>query len=250
MKKRTLGLIIAGVASASMIGTGFAAWVITGNASGTLDGQIQVDTVTDKSIALDVQWKDTEDGKINFLGPETASQTAANQWLTYEALDDGVHTYTEDLSETLALTFTLGDSVTDRSEFSVTFKFEPAAANATNYQAAIDAKFITAPTINGEALNASGEYTCGLDALLPSGHTAEVAIAFAWGAAFDGENPYTFYNGFAYGNKVKKNASGTPEDSAANDAVTIQSIAKTDLTALNTYLNNAGFTLTITVAKN
>ena len=244
MKKRTLGLIIAGVASASMIGTGFAAWVITGNATGTLDGSIQVDTVTDKSIALDVNWKNDEDGKINFLGPET--QNASNEWLAYE--EDSTNPYNEDLSETLVLTFDLGENVT-KSEFEVTFKFEVGATYAADYQAAIDAKFINTPTINGQALDAQGEYSCGLDALLGSGTEAEVALAFTWGAAFNNLNPYTFYNGIAYGTKVKKNAAGTPEASDANDAVTIQSIAKADLTALNDDLNNVGFQLTITVEK-
>lgn len=249
MKKRTLGLIIAGVAAASMIGTGFAAWVITGNATDNFDGTIQVDTVTDKSITLDADWATTEDGKVSFVGPASEDQTATNEWLSYEK-SDGITEFA-DLTETLTLTFGLGNDV-DASEFDITFKFEVAAANQAGYAASIAAKHINAPTINNAAFDANGEKTFTLSEILAAdATTADVVFAFTWGTAFDSENPYTFYNGIAYNsNVIVDTTTKTPSttNATATDP-TIQTVAKNELTALSDNLANAEFKLTVTVAK-
>ena len=240
MKKRTLGLIIAGVAAASMIGTGFAAWVITGNASAEEQGNFYVDTVTDKSITLEAEWKGAEDGSISFVGPESQTTT---KWLAYEK-SDGITEFA-DLDETLTLKFGLGNDVAP-ADYNVTFAFTATG----NYENAVTNNYIVNPTINGNPLT-DGSYTCTLAGLNVSTSqlTADVVVEFAWGTAFNGMNPYTFYNGFDYNAQVKKNAAGTPEISTAADKVAIQTVAKDDLTALNTALNGVTYTLTITVTK-
>lgn len=242
MKKRTLGLIIAGVAAASMIGTGFAAWVITGNASAEANGNIQVDTVTDNSITLTAAWKENEDGKINFIGP--ATQNAANEWLSFN--DENSYGFV-DLSETLVLTFGLGNDV-NPADFNITFTFAATDTAPSNYESAISSKYINAPTINGSAFT-SGSYTCTLANLgvSSSALTKEVDLAFTWGKAFNDTNPYDFYNGFAYGTKVAKNDAGTPVENESGSPV--QTLAKEELTALNTALSGVSFKLTITVGK-
>lgn len=248
MKKRTLGLIIAGVAAASMIGTGFAAWVITGNATADKQGNFYVDTVTDKSITMTAEWAQNEDGNINFLGPDASAQTATNQWLAYDALTVESKTLNEDLSETLELSFELGTNV-NASEFTVSYELVVDAG----FNTAKAANYVTGPSINGTALTQDAttatKYTGSttLDAILVS-DKADVVIAFGWGTAFDSKNPYTFYNGLTYNTKYTKNAeTGKPE--AAENGTPIQTIAKNDLTALNQALENATFTLTVTVAK-
>ena len=135
MKKRTLGLIIAGVAAASMIGTGFAAWVITGNASAELNGNFAVDTVTDKSITLEAEWKDPEDGLISFVGPE---QQTTTKWLAYEK-SSGITEFA-DLDETLTLKFGLGNDVAP-ADYNVTFAFTATG----NYANAVTNNYIVNP---------------------------------------------------------------------------------------------------------
>ena len=200
MKKKTLGLIIAGVAAASMIGTGFAAWIITSNAEQTASGQFNVEQVTEKGVEITATFAQDE-GVINFLAPENATEG----WLTSDS------SLEEKLSTVLTVDFTLTGAGA-ASDFVVTYDI-----NYSSVQAAITAGYITAPTL-----------TVGDGSLQAFDATdTTVTIAFDWGTAFDGENPYTYYNAL--------------ENNATNRAA-----AKTALEALYTAVNNATFTITIT----
>lgn len=219
MKKKTLGLIIAGVAAASMIGTGFAAWVITANAEKEVEGQFRVDTVEEKGVDITAEFAEGE-GYINFLAPADAT---TGKWLTNTNT-----TNLEDLNTILTVSFDLSGA--QASDFVVTYKIS--VDDAT--QAAIDAKYITAPTLTV----ASG--TAPYDAT-----DTTVTIAFDWGAAFGGDNPYDFYNdNFDYGDKVTVTAGVPAKDENGN--TTIEAVAKAALSDLETKLKNAKFTITIT----
>lgn len=241
MKKRTLGLIIAGVAAASMIGTGFAAWVITGNAKAELTGNFAVDAVSDKGISLTAAWdkdSDADVNTINFLGAPNAN--VENPWLTYTS------TATENLDLNINIT---ADWAADAAatDYVATFKFE---AVGEGYQTAITNKYIVAPTltIGSTVVTMDGETTYGLGTLgFEDGVSKVAVIAFDWGKTFGDTNPYSFYNDFKYDDKVLKDTNGTPVADTTNQAVTIQTYAKTDLAGLESALTGVTFKLTIEV---
>jgi len=232
MKKRTLGLIIAGVAAASMIGTGFAAWVITGNAKAEQTGQFTVDTVTDKGVELTATWGATE-GTIKFLAPENAT---TGKWLTND------NTTLADLDTDLTLTFNFSGSTAEDFNIKVTLTETDGVATAKSAKQIKDAVLKIGTT----------EITSGTPVALNSvltGTTATLNIAYGWGTAFDSKNPYTFYNVFNYGDYVVVDpTTKTPTTTGASSSDdTIQTVAKNELTALNTNLSTAKFTITIEV---
>ena len=213
MKKKTLGLIIAGVAAASMIGTGFAAWIITASATETENGQFAVDTVTEKSLTITPSFASGE-GTINFLAPANAT----TGWLTSDGL-----TGTEKLFTDLTVNFETTGEVSKASDFKVTYAIDYSAV-----QAAINANYITAPVLK---IGASTNVT---DVALTSTTTTDsvtLRIEFGWGSAFELEganvNTYTYYNSLT-NNETNRTA------------------AKTALTALYNAVNDAEFTITIT----
>lgn len=227
MKKRTLGLIIAGVAAASMIGTGFAAWVITGNAKAESTGQFNVDVVEEKGITVTPSFASGAD-QINFFGPSGAT----TGWLTVSGETR------EDLEADLGIAFTYSNA--EASDFNIKITFTGNEA----YNTAVSNNYIVAPVLTVGSTTLTSGTAVGLETLDSTG-SISLNIKFDWGLAFDGDNPYDFYNTFAYGDKVTKNADGTPEiDGESN--TTIQAVAKDDLTALRA-LNQTQFTITIEV---
>ena len=228
MKKRTLGLIIAGVAATSMIGTGFAAWVITASAEAEVQGQFNVDTVSNKGVTITPSFASGE-GEINFFGPSGAT----TGWLTASG------STVEKLSTDLTIAFAFDNA--QASDYNLTVAFTGTSA----YDDAITAGYIVAPTFKFGAT----DYTIGtpvaLDTII-SGTSTTFTITFDWGAAFGGNNPYTFYNTFDYNDDYWMNGN-TPVDSGSGAAAgKIQTKADTDLTAMNTMLDAAQFTITIT----
>jgi len=228
MKKRTLGLIIAGVAAASMIGTGFAAWVITGNAQETANGQFNVDVVEEKGITVTPTFATGAD-QINFFGPSDAT----TGWLTITGATR------EDLEADLGIAFTYSNAQASDFNIKITFTGNDA------YNTAVSDNYIVAPVLTVGSTTLTSGTAVALDSLDTTG-SISLNIKFGWGSAFGGVNPYNFYNNnFAYGDKVTKGTNGAPvEDTSSN--TTIQEVAKNDLTALHA-LDQTQFTITIEV---
>lgn len=229
MKKRSLGLLIAGVAAASMIGTGFAAWVITANAEASQQGQFSVDTVESKGITITPVFGANE-GTINFFGPSGTT----SGWLTVSGETR------EKLSTDLTINFGLLDSAA-YSDFNLTITF----TGSQGYNDAVTAGYIVAPTFELGGSDYDNGDSVALDTVVSS-NSATFTITFDWGDAFGGDNPYDFYNTFAYNDDYwmdEKTPVATGTGAAAGK---IQNKAKTDLEGMNTTLNNANFTITIT----
>lgn len=224
MKKKTLGLLLAGVAAASMIGTGFAAWIITASAEKVEEGQFIVDTVSEKTVTITPSFASDED-TIRFLAPSTGASTG---WLTNDNIA------TEKLAVTLNVAYAFNTGAA-ASDFKVKYDID-----YSSVQAAINAGYITAPTLT---LNDAAYTDATVQAL--SGASEALTITFEWGSAFGGVNPYDFYNdNFDYGDKVTLTEGVPAKDD--NGDTTIEAVAKEALTALSG-INAATFNITITV---
>ena len=80
MKRKSLTMILCLLTCLSLVGVGFASWVISSSDEQVVNGNIVVDTVTDNRIELSVV-ASTETGQnIKFLGPSDPETTA--DWLT------------------------------------------------------------------------------------------------------------------------------------------------------------------------
>lgn len=206
MKRKTLTLAISVFALLAIISVGFASWVITRqDQSKPAEGSISVETINGEVNYLE-EVTIAKDDIIHFGTP--ATMDIENAWLTASSAK------TQDLTATLKIVLT--KNLVEGEKINLTFKVDDSdPTKKAAYEAAIatnptSSNYIKAPvfkmggtevtelTSDNFSPNASGKYE------------AVVTIAFDWGTAFGGQNPYNYYNGLPF----------TPENvSAANTAL-------------------------------
>ena len=179
MRRKKLTLALSLLSCLALIGVGFAAWIITSDASAEAQGNITVDTVTDNRLNIKTSWLDNNSSII--FGWKEASTT-------YSWLKNTDNSYKEKLTVTLVV------NVKDKNE------------------APIDPESITAKITADEAYNTAltNELVGALPVLTATKQEIgvyHVVITFTWGTEFESKNPLEYYNNQAY----------TPE--LANEAV-------------------------------
>ena len=211
MKRKTFPILLFFLVGLSLIGVGFAGWVITGSDTKTIDdGQIQVDAVTDNRFLVEaVGWLNSK-STINLVADKSGT-SFSNPWLTSD---------NENGNENLSVTYQF--KVKQGGEYITTTTNVTATATLgtqlnTEVSKASDRLVKLADGINLSNLTVNfNEET----------QTFSVTLTFAWGEKFGGKNPYKYYNAMA-------------------DNDTNKEAAKTALTALNA-LNSQKITITIT----
>lgn len=202
MKRKTLTLVLCLLTVMSLVGVGFASWVISADASQTVTGDIIVDTVTDERYNLSVGPVTAND--IIFAAPQTKS-TYQNAWLT-QKFEDGVDAIYENLTVTYPCTLTKKDGstftanvdVVNEVYYNVVFN-EPAVETGeegakvdTSYKNAKDLKVI-------ELYNNTGYQIKNVQ--IASDYksvTFDLVVGYSWGELFDVDgsnlNPFDYYN--------------------------------------------------------
>ncbi len=224
MKRKTLTLTLSILACLALIRVGFASWIISADAIKEAEGNIIVDTVTDKSYVISAaSWKGGN-SKISFGAPKKAEMTEPNAWLTNNSAGEA-----ENLTVTYQLTVTYADTtpatgLVDSKKIAATF----GAPNDPNYKKAISDELIIAPENTTIKETSAGVY--------------EITVTYKWGKHFansataEGVNPYTYYNGKA-------------TDKIGETSTTYMQDAKTSLETLQAIGANVKFTLTINITK-
>lgn len=228
MKRKTLTLTLSILACLALIGVGFASWIISADTSTNAEGNIIVDTVTDKSYVISAaSWKDGN-SKISFGAPKKAEMNEEGAWLTNDSTGEA-----ENLTVTYRLTVTYADTtpatgLVSSNKIVATF----GAPNNQNYSKAISDGLIIAPESTTIEELPGGVY--------------EITVTYKWGKHFansanaeEGVNPYTYYNG----NGRKAN------DKIGETSTTYMEDAKTSLKTLENIGANVEFTLTIEIKK-
>lgn len=227
MKRKTLTLTLSILACLALIGVGFASWIISADATKEAEGNIIVDTVTDKSYVISAaSWKGGN-SKISFGAPKKADMTLTDAWLTNNSTGEA-----ENLTVTYQLTVTYADTtpatgLVNSNKIAATF----GAPNDTNYKKAISDELIIAPTSTTITETSAGVY--------------EITVEYKWGKHFansadaEGVNPYTYYNG--NGRKAT--------DKIGETSTTYMEDAKTSLKTLEDIGAAVQFTLTINIKK-
>lgn len=206
MKRKTLTLAISVFALLAIISVGFASWVITRqDQNKDAKGSITVETINGEVNYLESVT--ISENAIHFGTPATMNKEGA--WLTASS-DAKQQNLTATLTIVLTKNLEAGEKINltvkaDDSDPTKKAAYEAAIATdptSTNYIKAPVFKMggtgVTELTSANFLQNASGKYE------------AVVTIAFDWGTAFGGNNPYEYYNEKAF----------TPENvSAANTAL-------------------------------
>lgn len=172
MKRKSLTMILCLLTCLSLVGVGFAAWVITAPAEEDVTGNIVVDSVTDNRYTLTVV-ADQEDIVLTGISGATTGWLTSNT-TTPENLDVVV---------TCTLTKKSGETFTDVSDVTLDADFtEP---TDEKYVAAKNAKcFEYVSSVVSEQALSDDKKTL----------TFKVTITYKWGEIFNYTNPYTFYN--------------------------------------------------------
>ena len=211
--KFSLGLKIATILSCvALVSMGFASWWIISitNNDGAKTGSFTVYTVEEKEVTVTVDsWSDPT--KIVY-GTSTKTPATTPTWLI--ASDPNMQA--ESLSATLTFTVSANEDL-DKLVGNVDVTFVPDANSKAAFDAAISAKYISAPVINAsykvnntgdavkiysDAETQNEDFTYNgseLKVSLPAAALADgsvtvtVTFNFGWGDMTDGENPYDYF---------------------------------------------------------
>lgn len=209
-----------------VVGTGYAAWTITGgNNKQEETGNRKADTVSDRHIKVtDIAWYE---GTVIDEKKKTASPEVCFGWknegTTASWLENSTAGYEEKMEFVLTFKVEHGNEVTNYTP-AITFKLNDTTDEVV--KACTDAKLIELPsTLTAEKIaNKEDSYS--------------VAVNFTWGEHFEHKNPLSYYN-----------ALKDPNFSDAADS--LGKLAK--LNSATTDETNKGkpnFTITITVTDN
>ncbi len=235
-KGKLLGIVAAGLSTVSLMGVGFAAWVITGGANKDI-GNIQI-TVAD-----------TQDKSIKFT---SASVSEDNSTISFDAKKDdttgpitGDGTYDEDLNFSIKYTLTCADAskfggvkaymtIEDATKENSAGKALADAIGTKNYLISPLSTLDTNKTIIANSLTAKTEddttpnkkysttVTKGTDS---STYNFNTTFSFNWGSAFGNQNPSEFANETNV-DSVKTNLAALKVASTAEFTIHLEAVFK------------------------
>lgn len=187
MKRKAFPILLCFLICLSLVGVGFAGWVITAPDTKSAEGQIVVEEVTENNYAiepLDSPWSYGK-SSFNFVGPTTSSSKEGD-WLTY----DGAQ------AENLTVTYQ--------------FKVKRGTTYLTENNGVVTAKAVLGEKVNTAITNTYIKLVDGIDVnsltVSVSGDVFSVTLTFAWGDKFGGNNPYNYYNAQTYSSTIKEDA--------------------------------------------
>lgn len=251
MKKKFLLPILSVCMVVALVSVGFAAWLITGNHTEEAQGQFVTYDVSNQYFKVTVTPTGTgaNENKIVFGKPTASTTTQTTDWFKFDD-DVGVQSLSVTFTITIDADVDFVDSTFTPATVLSTNKIKlkltetpktPAASTTYNkFDTAKGANYVTAPTftVNSTSKTADGStmtsgYTIELQAndftiQTDKNATATVTVTFAWGSAFNGKNPYEYYNDLNGG------ANG------ANEELTNRAVAQAAMEALHG-LNNTTY---------
>lgn len=230
MKRKTLTLTLSLLVCLSLIGVGFASWIITSNNQESLSGNIVIDSVEDKRLNVTYEWVADANGTALTLPEGTTTPTLAygiksgvTNAPTWLSNDDT----SENLSAYLKIT------ITDKSGTAyTTANITPVLTASESFtSAATDGLVGELPTPTVDNKN-DGTYI--------------ISFALTWGTKFDGKNPAELFAGKAVDDDLPDALSSLNE----TQYTTCGDYASHYLDALDkAFTTDPTYTLAITVAR-
>ncbi len=206
--KKILIPIIAILVLASVVGIGFAAWLIVNPVNETVDGgSFVADEVKDYTYTATA----AASGKITF-GKAAAPAGTNYGWLSATDVPDDALTATITVTLTPNVGGTTAAQMLNGNKLKVAVSYK-GVKNGGSYDkagafnSAVTANYLANPTLKVGETTANLTEAWGADNLFveltaenftaaaSNTYTAEITIAFAWG---EKGNPYTYFNGLPY----------------------------------------------------
>lgn len=269
MKRRTkvVALATSLLVGVSMIGVGFASWVISNSVEGSATGNVTAESVAVADVELEVTPSDG--ATIHFGAPKDMNLPQA--WLTN----------TESDKESLAVSFTIKLKGVDHIDLALHIDSQDKpTSDGTNWTEAQTRNFVgdvtyslgsvdsgslagrTDGTSNYEIGSSDGKITASKSQApnMSTEYTIVVVATFKWGSHFGEQNPYTYYNtGKIAGETRSDNPYGYSEDITGDTVfsnshfeespagpITYQEDAYASLNMLNYLLQNQHYNFVFT----
>ena len=185
MRNKRKGILMASaiLGSAAIVSTGFAAWVITTPTTASVQGNIEVDTVTDNRINMTASWETPNTGDAWTVKFGATNQSNASAWLTNND-DSKVESITNKLNISLSWKTEKDDEI--NGTIKVDFKVGTIADGVFTQGVNPDSTLITLPSF-------SAEYE------VSDGVVEDIPVNFGWGSYFAdingaAQNPYDYFN--------------------------------------------------------
>lgn len=216
MKKKAMIMAVASLGSMALIGTGFAGWVISANATTSASGVVTAFDVADHRLVVEGgAWdKKNADGNGEIIFGTNNATGLTNNWFSFTG-EDGK---TEQLEIVYSFTVKSKDSG-DAGKFTVAqqtgeSKFK-LTAGADNWTAAKNLGLVAAePDVKFDTPE-GGAYT-----LSAAGTTVKMTVTFKWGTHFGNKNPLEFYNNGDTDGSTTMPVDSRPESKKAEDPYT------------------------------
>ena len=244
MKRRTkvIALATSLLVGVSMMGVGFASWVISKSTSETVSGNVTVDAIADATLEFTAS---AEGESVRFGAP--AGATAGTSWLYNTEAD------TEDLTVVISLTMKGVNKINISHVIGDTAKatsVAPGWTNATTNKLVSENITYTLGSDNDEQYySISGaEITAQSTADMNTSYTIKVTATFAWGEHFGSSNPYTYYKDKTRSETIATGYKYEGGSLTTDATATYESDAMASLTALNAWLNGKFYNFTFTAA--
>ena len=252
MKRRTkvVALATSLLVGVSMIGVGFATWVISKEATDVANGNIVAETVSEAEIELTA----AANGGLYFTAPAKGPNTG--KWLSADASE------AENLKASITLTLKGVDHINTvfdvkKSEASVLTTDWTAATTTYNFLGAYS--FALAATPDGQSGVTNGNTIYQIDSstgaitvqdkqsvVADTTYTLYVEVTFAWGSHFGGVNPFTYYNEKERDNTCAGGYTYDPTFNANPDSATYGQDALASLKKLEELVNGCKYYFTFT----
>ncbi len=230
MKRKTLTLTLSLLVCLSLIGVGFASWIITSNNQESLSGNIVIDSVEDKRLNVTYEWVADANGTALTLPEGTTTPTLAYgiksgvtnapSWLSNDDTSENLSAY-------------LKITITDKSGTAyTTANITPVLTASESFtSAATDGLVGELPTPTVDNKN-DGTYI--------------ISFTLTWGTKFDGKNPAELFAGKAVDDDLPDALSSLNE----TQYTTCGDYASHYLDALDkAFTTDPTYTLAITVAR-
>lgn len=229
--KKSIIISLSALAGVALIGTGFAGWVISQQASTNKNGDITVYTVSTNNMAIkDLRWDDAAEGDQG--GHIIFGKPASTPVTTYSWLSATDEVKVESLVRTL--TFTVSnevstDNTTPKLAISLTVN-DSANGSYAKYNQALNGEqlddYINAKYKVGEnALAVDNDYKVQAVEGSTNSFRVTLTVKFAWGDHFkeasesNGKNPYIYYNSHASVETLKEDVTYYNDAKTALEAI-------------------------------
>lgn len=215
MKRKTMTMMLCLLCTFALVSVGFASWVISTSTTEEFEGNIVVETITDKRLDVKVSFLDGEatDNKNKIVFGRPVSYTSSNNsdWLENDDFSENnlenftlkfkvvISNKTDSsgiqlsISDTLAFDFYAIEkdsesATTKNTKYNsfASYSYTPSGSESS------ETKEIVKPINTGDTGTKNPNITYSYN---EEEKYYEVTVTLGgWGSAFEGNNPYTYYN--------------------------------------------------------